>query len=76
MFFFCGEGIRHNLISYNQLAHSKQFVTKGDHFWVKDEDDDGKSAYDNLIYNYYDCLTECDDDSQTCKRLCREVLRT
>jgi len=27
----------------------------------------------DLIEEYYECLIECDDDQNICKRICREV---
>jgi len=27
----------------------------------------------DLIEEYYECLIECDDNQNTCKRICREV---
>ena len=49
----------HNLISYNQLA-----------FWKHSEKE---TEDDELVNDYYRCLTECNDDTQTCKRTCRLV---
>ena len=54
----------HNLISYNQLAYwhpiSKQ---------TTEEDNE-------LMEDYFECLTECDEDTQSCKRICRAILTT
>ena len=50
----------HNLISYNQLAYWNQTTKQG-------EDD-------SLMDDYFECLTECDEDTQTCKRVCRAIL--
>ena len=56
------EVIMHNLISFNQLA-----------FWhsTKDYDEDEEN---DLIAEYFECLTECDEDTQTCRRICRKIL--
>ena len=51
----------HNLISFNQLAYSKQNLNE------LQSDDNSK------INDYYQCLTDCDDDSQICKRVCKLV---
>ena len=53
----------HNLISFNQLAYSKQNLNQ-----LQSDDDDSR------INDYFQCLTDCDDDTQTCKRVCRLVL--
>ena len=52
----------HNLISYNQLDywHSK-------HSYNKEDEED-------LISEYFDCLTDCDEDTQTCRQVCRKIL--
>ena len=55
-----GESIMHNLISFNQLAGSKQEQTFDPH--------------QDLIAEYYECLIDCDDDQHVCKRICKEVL--
>ena len=56
----------HNLVSFNQLA-----------FWqgkiVMDEKSD-KDKYEDLSAEYFECLTECDDDVQTCRRVCKSIL--
>lgn len=56
----------HNLISFNQLAYSKQNLNQ-----LQSDDDDSTKVND-----YFQCLTDCDDDTQTCKRVCRLVLAT
>ena len=54
----------HNLISHNQLAEWKHFEEHVD-----------KSIEElELINDYFNCLIECDDDQQTCKRVCRAIL--
>jgi len=50
----------HNLISFNQLA-----------FWHTNELTENQ---DELVNEYFECLTECDDDQQTCRRICRSIL--
>lgn len=52
----------HNLISYNQLA-----------YWNQTEQEIGEDI-DSLMNSYFECLTECDDETQICKRLCRSML--
>lgn len=54
----------HNLVSFNQLA-----------YWNQTEKDLEENP-DSLINSYFECLTECDDKTQTCKRICRELLET
>ena len=53
----------HNLVSYNQLAGWKGNV-------VEMESQDHESA----INDYFQCLTECDDSANMCRRICKEVL--
>ncbi len=62
--FSCIEVMMHNLISYNQLASWKQLEKTLEDFTEQNE----------LINDYYQCLIECDDNQQECKRVCREVL--
>ena len=52
----------HNLVSYNQLAGWKSNV-------VEMEED-----ADSAINDYFQCLTECDDEANVCRRICKEVL--
>lgn len=54
----------HNLISYNQLA-SWNHLEKTINEYVNNEE---------IINDYYQCLIECDDHQQQCKRICREIL--
>jgi len=54
----------HNLVSYNQLAEWKHFAESVDR--CNDELD--------LVNDYFNCLIECDEDQQTCKRICRSML--
>jgi hypothetical protein len=52
----------HNLISFNQLA-----------YWntMEGYDDEGEN---DLIAEYFDCMTDCDEDTQTCRKICRKIL--
>ena len=54
----------HNLISFNQLAAWKQFESSINEFIDQHE----------LMNDYFNCMIECDDDQQSCKRICREML--
>jgi hypothetical protein len=54
----------HNLISYNQLA-SWNHLEKTINEYVNNEE---------IINDYYQCLIECDNNQQQCKRICREIL--
>ena len=58
------EVIMHNVLPYNQLAEWKHFEETVDQ--CNDELD--------LINDYFNCLIECDEDQQTCKRICRNML--
>ena len=51
----------HNLISFNQLAGSKH-------------DEQTFDPHQDLIAEYYECLIDCEDTQNVCKRICREVL--
>ena len=54
----------HNLISYNQLAG-----------WIKLEKTiDEFTEQNELMNDYFNCLIECDENQQNCKRICREML--
>jgi hypothetical protein len=54
----------HNLISYNQLAG-----------WIKLEKTiDEFTEQNELMNDYFNCLIECDENQQSCKRICREML--
>jgi len=54
----------HNLISYNQLAG-----------WIKLEKTiDEFTEQNELMNDYFNCLIECDENQQQCKRICREML--
>ena len=54
----------HNLVSYNQLAEWKHF----------EENVDRCNDELELINDYFNCLIECDDDQNACKRICRSML--
>ena len=51
----------HNLISFNQLAATKQSEEK-----IKDTKTDD-------VEQYFECLVECEENSHDCKTRCREV---
>lgn len=53
----------HNLLSQNQLAD-----------WHVSDDTDHVQEMDEKINDYYDCLIECEDETSSCKRICREIL--
>jgi len=52
----------HNLISFNQLA-----------YWHEIEDEMAKDM-NQAIEDYFECLTECDDSTQTCRTICKTLL--
>ncbi len=54
----------HNLISYNQLASWNHLEKTISEYVEQDE----------LINDYYQCIIECDDNQQSCKRICRSIL--
>jgi len=58
------EVIMHNLISYNQLAGWKNLETTIDRFTEKNE----------LMNDYFNCMIECDENQQQCKKICRGIL--
>ena len=51
----------HNLVSYNQLAGWNH---------VEEAEPDHESA----VNDYFQCLIECDDTANVCKRICKEML--
>ncbi len=51
-----------NLISFNELAFSYQ------------KEDKLQEISNDSINNYFECITECDDTTQSCKRICKELL--
>jgi hypothetical protein len=54
----------HNLISHNQLASWNNLEKTIDNFTKQEE----------LINDYYQCLLECKDNQQECKRICKNIL--
>ena len=48
----------HNLIPFNQLVEWKNSTEN----------------QNDLVNDYYQCLIECDENQQVCKRICKEVL--
>lgn len=58
------EGIMHNLISFNNLEFTHQSESK-----LKDKQNE-------VIDDYFQCIIECDEEQQVCKRICKEVLLT
>lgn len=52
----------HNLISFNQLAS-----------WTQTEKEFQEDK-NQVINDYFECLTECNDDVNICRRICKEVL--
>ena len=54
--------IMHNLVSYNQLAG-----------WKSTVEDLEEIDHESAVNDYFQCLTECDDNSSVCRRICKEV---
>ena len=54
--------IMHNLVSHNQLAGWKSSIAE-----VEEVD------HESAVNDYFQCLTECDDNSSVCRRICKEV---
>ena len=54
----------HNLISYNQLASWNNLEKTIDEFTEQQE----------LMNDYFNCIIECEEGQQQCKRICREML--
>ena len=54
--------IMHNLVSYNQLAGWKSTVA-----------DMEEVDHESAVNDYFQCLTECDDNATVCRRICKEV---
>ena len=50
----------HNILSHNQLAE-----------WNLEDTPDAEA---DLMNDYFDCLIECDDTQQSCKRICKKLL--
>jgi hypothetical protein len=49
----------HNLVSHNQLESWKSGMEEIDQ--------------ESVINDYFQCLTECDDNASVCRRICKEV---
>lgn len=56
------EDIMHNLIPFNELAFSYQ------------NEDNLQEISNDEINDYFQCITECDDTTQSCKRICKSLL--
>jgi len=57
-----------NLMSHNQMAE-----------WIHHEDMSTELHFNNtdeLMDDYFDCLIDCDDNANQCRRVCGEILRT
>jgi hypothetical protein len=54
-------GIMHNLVPFNQLLGWSLFES------VESKDQN------EIVNDYFQCIVECDDDQQTCKRICRDI---
>ena len=54
----------HNLISFNQLAGWTKLEKTIDEFTEQNE----------LMNDYFNCLIECDEHQQQCKKICRDIL--
>ena len=54
----------HNLVSFNQLAFFNNDLEK-----VRED-------YNDDMNDYFQCLVECDDTTQTWKRICKLILTT
>jgi len=54
----------HNFISHNQLDELKN----------TNDSIDRPNMQIDLMNDYFNCMIECDDDQQTCKRICRDIL--
>lgn len=66
----CVEVMMHNLVSYNQLSGWNESLNHLgntlEHF----------SEQSDMINDYYQCLIECQDNQQVCKRICKKILST
>ncbi len=58
----------HNILSHNQLADWKQSVERLTHTL------DRTMEESDALNDYYDCLIECDENQQTCKKICKSIL--
>jgi hypothetical protein len=56
----------HNLISFNQLTASRHNKPTPEKFVDQYE----------LMDSYFECLTECDESAQSCKRICKTLFAT
>ena len=55
----------HSLMSFNQMAYTKH-----------QDNSSGFNYTDELMDDYFECLIDCEDSSQTsCRRVCSELLR-
>ena len=55
-------------MSHNQMAE-----------WIHHEDASAELHFNNtdeLMDDYFDCLIDCDDNANQCRRVCGEILRT
>ncbi len=52
----------HNLVSYNQLAG-----------WNPNVSEREESETESAMNDYFQCLTECDDNASVCRRICSDV---
>ena len=52
----------HNLVSFNQLFD-----------WNQTEKELSEDK-NQIINDYFECLTECNDSDKNCKRICRVLL--
>ena len=57
-------GFKIMFVSYNQLAGWNSHAKEGLQF----------NEQEAKINDYYECLIECEDDTSSCKRICKEVL--
>jgi hypothetical protein len=55
----------HNLISHNQLAAWNELGTTLGYFIDQHE----------IVNSYFECLSECDENTQSCKKVCRSILK-
>lgn len=55
------EVIVHNLISFNQLAATKNSEEK-----ISDKTN-------TQVDEYFECLVDCEENSHDCKNICKEV---
>jgi hypothetical protein len=51
----------HNLVPFNQMLD-----------WNLLENVESKN-HNEIVNDYFQCIVECDDDQQTCKRICRDI---